>query len=90
MVYCTECGTKNDDTAEVCVKCGTKLHTPREKSLEKRIDDWGEGVGKSVGEWGERFGKRAEEWGKVSESVQRRNVLGFRMEAHFSESLSES
>ena len=64
MVYCRECGTKNDDTAEVCVKCGTKLHTRREKSLEKRAEEWGEEVGKSVGEWGERFGKRAEEWGE--------------------------
>ena len=89
MVYCTECGTKNDDTAEACVKCGTKLHTP-EKNLEKRIDNWREGVGQSVGEWGENFGKCAEKWGKVSESIQRRNALGFRMAAQFSESLSES
>ena len=49
MVYCRECGTKNDDTAEVCVKCGVKLHARREKSLEKRAE-----------EWGESFGKRAE------------------------------
>jgi uncharacterized membrane protein YvbJ len=64
MVYCRECGTKNEDTAEVCVKCDAKLHTRREKSLEKRAEEWGEEVGKSVGEWGEQFGKRAEEWGE--------------------------
>lgn len=27
MVYCTECGAKNEDTAETCVKCGTPLAT---------------------------------------------------------------
>jgi uncharacterized membrane protein YvbJ len=64
MVYCRECGTKNDDAAEVCVKCGAKLHARREKSLEKRAEEWGEDVGKSAGEWGEQFGKRAEEWGE--------------------------
>ena len=25
MVYCHECGTKNDDDAEYCSKCGTSL-----------------------------------------------------------------
>jgi len=27
MVYCTKCGTKNEDTALVCVKCGASLET---------------------------------------------------------------
>ncbi len=27
MVYCTKCGTKNDDTALVCVNCGASLET---------------------------------------------------------------
>ena len=25
MVYCTKCGTKNDEDAAVCVKCGASL-----------------------------------------------------------------
>ena len=29
MVYCTKCGAKNEDTAEVCVKCGAPLVPPR-------------------------------------------------------------
>jgi len=29
MVYCTKCGVKNEDTAEVCVKCGAPLVPPR-------------------------------------------------------------
>jgi len=27
MVYCTKCGTKNEDTALVCVSCGASLET---------------------------------------------------------------
>jgi len=27
MVYCTKCGTKNEDTALVCVNCGASLQT---------------------------------------------------------------
>lgn len=26
MVYCTKCGTKNDDNAEFCVKCSQPLN----------------------------------------------------------------
>lgn len=35
MVYCTKCGTKNEDDAEVCVKCNEPLvgrpHVKRER-----------------------------------------------------------
>jgi len=27
MVYCTKCGTKNEDDAKVCVSCGAVLET---------------------------------------------------------------
>jgi uncharacterized membrane protein YvbJ len=27
MVYCPKCGTKNEDSAEFCVKCGASLQT---------------------------------------------------------------
>ena len=27
MVYCTKCGTKNEDEAKVCVNCGATLVT---------------------------------------------------------------
>ena len=27
MVYCTKCGSKNDDTAVVCANCGASLQT---------------------------------------------------------------
>lgn len=30
MVYCTKCGAKNEDDAEVCAKCGEPLVHPEE------------------------------------------------------------
>jgi len=50
MVYCTKCGTKNEEDAKHCTKCGANLKVSQEKSVEKRAK-----------EWGEEFGKRAEE-----------------------------
>ncbi|MFQ6073818.1 MAG: zinc-ribbon domain-containing protein [Candidatus Bathyarchaeia archaeon] len=29
MVYCTKCGAKNEDDAQVCVGCGASLYAPR-------------------------------------------------------------
>jgi len=50
MVYCTKCGTKNEEDVKYCTKCGANLGVSREKKLERRAE-----------EWGEQFGKRAEE-----------------------------
>lgn len=36
MVYCTKCGTKNDDSAEFCKKCGTSI----KGGSFRREDDW--------------------------------------------------
>jgi len=38
MVYCTKCGTKNEDTALVCVSCGASLETgtPVTRRYERR------------------------------------------------------
>lgn len=27
MTYCEKCGTKNEDNADYCLKCGANLHT---------------------------------------------------------------
>jgi len=50
MVYCTKCGTKNEEDVKYCTKCGANLEVSREKKLERHAK-----------EWGEQFGKRAEE-----------------------------
>ncbi|MEA2090357.1 MAG: zinc-ribbon domain-containing protein [Thermoproteota archaeon] len=36
MVYCTKCGTQNEDDAEYCVKCGAPLYTPKRVAKEHR------------------------------------------------------
>ena len=59
-VFCSYWGTKNEDAAEICVKCGAKLQVSTEKSLEKRIEEGAEEFGKRAEAWGESFGKRAE------------------------------
>jgi len=61
MVYCAKCGTKNEEDAKYCSKCGANLKIPQKKSLEKRTEEWGEEFGRRAEEWGERVGKRAEE-----------------------------
>jgi uncharacterized membrane protein YvbJ len=60
MVYCSKCGTKNDDKAVYCVKCGTKLDGST-KNWDQRLEEGTEEFGKSMEEWGEQFGKRFEE-----------------------------
>jgi len=68
MVYCSECGTKNDENTTFCTKCGTKLNAKEEaKSVEKQLEETAEEFGKRAEEFGERFGKHAEEWGKSFE-----------------------
>jgi len=49
MVYCTKCGTKNEEGASHCTKCGANLKVSREERFERRVE-----------EWGEDFGRRAE------------------------------
>ena len=60
MVYCSECGTKNNESAAFCVKCGKKLNVSPAKSFENRIEEGAEEFGKRAEEWGESFEKRAE------------------------------
>ncbi len=37
MVYCTKCGTENEDDADVCKNCGASLHPP---AYRTRRRDW--------------------------------------------------
>jgi len=38
MVYCTKCGTKNEDEAKFCVNCGAPLYPKMaEKKREERV-----------------------------------------------------
>jgi ribosomal protein L40E len=57
MVYCVKCGVKNSDDATFCVKCGENLTSSQEKKWEweRRIDEWGEDVGKRAEKWGKQM-----------------------------------
>ena len=39
MVYCSKCGTKNEEDAEVCASCGAQLYmTRREARRARRVE----------------------------------------------------
>lgn len=42
MVYCTKCGTKNEDDALVCVKCGASLETGKYPARRYKRKEWEE------------------------------------------------
>ena len=46
MVYCSKCGTKNEEDATHCTKCGANLEVSLEKRFERRAEEWGEQFGK--------------------------------------------
>ena len=60
MVYCSKCGTKNDDTAKHCESCGANLKGST-KNWEKQIEEGAEEFGRKAEKWGQQFGKQAEE-----------------------------
>jgi uncharacterized integral membrane protein len=37
LVYCTKCGTKNEDDARTCVKCGAPLYGAK-RAIKRRND----------------------------------------------------
>ena len=39
MVYCVKCGTKNDEDAKVCSKCGAQLYTTGESKHYRHMED---------------------------------------------------
>lgn len=39
LVYCTKCGTENDDDALVCRNCGASIKPPPYKVYRRRRDD---------------------------------------------------
>ena len=53
MVYCKECGTNNDDTADNCSNCGASLHsriTPRREGRNECFgSSWREGQNECFG-----------------------------------------
>ena len=57
MVYCSECGKKNEDNARYCDECGNSL--VRQRTLEKEIKMFVDDVGRGA----EELAKKAEKFG---------------------------
>jgi hypothetical protein len=81
MIYCTKCGTKNEDDATYCTKCGKSLTDTKIKdnSIEKPVDDSAEGIEKKGKETGgkledtiDKFSKEAQDLGKRIEKAGKR------------------
>ncbi len=52
MVYCTKCGTENEEGAEVCTNCGVSLKTPS-RHYRRSEWDW---------DWDTRWHRRSNSW----------------------------
>ena len=86
MVYCSKCGKKNDDDAEFCNKCGTRLNNlDAEDTFEKRvkkttnkIEEKAEELGKSIEKAGKRFESKMENsFGDFQKSFDKQfNIFG--------------
>jgi len=70
MVYCYECGKKNDDDARYCTKCGSYI--AKHGTLEKDIEKAAEEFGRRAEQFGKRMEKRAREFAK---SIEKRTDL---------------
>lgn len=65
MVYCSDCGKKNDNDAQYCTKCGNYI--AQSSSLEKNIEKAAEEFGKKAEEFGKHLEKRARKFAKSME-----------------------
>ena len=57
MVYCSKCGTENDEDASHCKSCGASM------SITRRGRNWEDEIERRA----ERFGERAEHFGRSME-----------------------
>ena len=65
MPYCHKCGTKNDDDAQYCTKCGNYL--VKNSAFEENIEKAAEEFGKKAEQFGKRIEKKAKEFAKSIE-----------------------
>lgn len=75
MEYCTKCGAELAEKVEFCTKCGKQIKSSDElkkgikdkKSIEEKIEETAEGIGKKAEKIGERIGEKADKIGKKIE-----------------------
>lgn len=56
MVFCSRCGTKNENFANYCYYCGSRIIRSGPDEFDKRISEFAD----EVGQVAEEFGKKAE------------------------------
>jgi hypothetical protein len=59
LVYCTKCGTQNEDDASHCIECGASLSEPAQ--TRRNWEDEIEFRAEEFGARAERFGRQMEE-----------------------------
>ena len=72
MGYCIKCGAKLPEEAEFCTKCGTPIKSLGEpkkeikdkKSIEEKIEETADNIGKKAEQIGKKIEKKAEQFGK--------------------------
>ena len=65
MVYCSKCGTQNEDNVVECINCKAPLQVSRtEDETQTRGRNWEDDIERGA----EEFGRRAEEFGKRMEN----------------------
>ena len=71
MEYCIKCGAKLPEKAEFCTKCGTPIKSSDEpkkeikdkKSIEEKIEETAEDIGKKAEQIGKKIGKKGDDIG---------------------------
>jgi uncharacterized membrane protein YvbJ len=67
LVYCSKCGTENEDDALVCKNCGASMKPPAYRTYRKRREeDLCFGTSQGVPIWGILFGLIIILWGVTS------------------------
>ena len=73
MVYCNECGKKNDDDTQYCTKCGNYI--AKGNAFEKNIETAAEEFGRKAERFGKRIEKKAKEFAKSVEQKSDSNAM---------------
>ena len=76
-MYCTKCGLKNEDNAEFCTNCGTKLNLKESKTTVEDINTHIKKVGAKIEQVAEDFGTAAEKFGKQIEDTMQKTSKNF-------------
>jgi hypothetical protein len=74
MVNCSKCGTENDTDAQFCSNCGNLLKDTQEniETLEKKVENFAEEVGRVGKNAGKKLEKTAKRFGQATQDLGKR------------------